>query len=91
MYRLMFAVLVGLLLVALTSRLAVAQEPKGGEKSTATKAEGKPAVIQATTKWLDENRVFSILGLVFMCLIIFQLIMVRSSLEKLVEKSGGTN
>ena len=87
MNRLMLAMLVGWLLLALTSPLALAQE-KRQPSAAVEKLDPALQPRYEVTEWNNLRHGPALLALVLMALIIFQLLMVRSMLEKLVNKAG---
>lgn len=88
MYRLVFALALSVLMAGWMERIALAQEkepPKTEDKNK------EPAKVQVTTTkstWSIRENVVPVVGLVLMALILFQLIMLRGSMEKLNEKMG---
>lgn len=94
MIRMVLALVVmGVLLTALSRQPVMAQPekvgtPKMDDKDKDKDKDEKKFKVQVTTPWWSWDRTGTVVGLLFLAMILFQLIMLRSTMERLNEKMG---
>jgi hypothetical protein len=88
MNRLLIAMLVALGLALTVPLQAMGQDKDKAEKAPMPKTDVS-VVVEKTTTWYGEfDKAVSVIGLALLALILFQLYLLRGSVEKLSEKDG---